>query len=124
MQTNILPTSITSADSADKTKNYFNTYGQAPREYSSNDIDQVIAFFESSGFTPESAQLIAEIFLEESKKNNTSPLSYLDFLKTKEGVNLNSAVALLINQYRPATSKLGFVSPKPTPEYIRRNKIF
>jgi hypothetical protein len=122
MQTNILPTAATS-DSADKTKDYFNNYGRPLTEYSSNDIDQVIAFFESNGFTKESAQLIAEIFLQESKKNKTSPLLYLDFLKTKEGVNLNTAVALLINQYRSPTSKLGFVSPRRAPDYIRRNAI-
>lgn len=120
MQTNILPTTSTS-DSADKTKDYINNYGRPLAEYSSNDIDQVIAFFESNGFTRESAQLISEIFLQEAKKNRTTPLSYLDSLKTKEGVNLNTAVALLINQYRSPTSKLGFVSQRSAPDYIRRN---
>jgi hypothetical protein len=120
MQTNILPIASTS-DSADQTKDYINNYGRPLAEYSSNDIDQVIAFFESNGFTRESAQLIAEIFLQEAKKNKTTPLSYLDSLKTKEGVNLNTAVALLINQYRSPTSKLGFVPPRSAPDYIRRN---
>lgn len=122
MQTNILPTSV-SSDSADKTKNYFNNYGQETFEYSSNDIDQVVAFFEANGFSKESAVLIANIFLEESKKTKSSPLGYLDFLKTRNGVDLNSAVALIINQYRPSTSKLGFVPNRQVPDFIRRNKI-
>ena len=122
MQTNILPTEALT-DSADKTKNYFNNYGELPKEYSSNDIDQVVAFFESNGFTRESSLLIANVFLEESKKTKTPPLRYLDFLRTQNGVDLNSAVALLVNQYRPSTSKLGFVSARQIPEYIKRNKI-
>lgn len=122
MQTNILPVS-TNTDSSDKTKKYFDNYGQASAEFSSNDIDQVTAFFEANGFTKDSAELIANIFLEESRKNKSSPLGYLDFLKTQTGVDLNSAVALLLNQYRPATSKIGFVTPKQVAPYITRNKL-
>lgn len=122
MQTNILPSQINN-DSADKTKKYFNNYGQVSNEYASNDIDQVTAFFEVNGFSPEAAKLIANIFLEESKKSKTPPLQYLDFLKTKNGVDLNSAVTLIINQYRPSTSKIGFVNQRQVPEYIKRNRI-
>lgn len=120
MQTNILPESNL-PDSADKTKNYFNNYGKLPNEFISNQIEQVVAFFTSNGFSKESAEVIATIFLEESKKSNSSPLTYLDFLKTSQGVNLTNAVSLLINQYRGPTSKLGFISEIQIAESIKRN---
>lgn len=120
MQSNILPNNV-NPDSADKTKSYFNNYGTIPFEYVTNEIDQVVAFFTVNGFSKESAELIANIFLEESKRSRTNPLSYLDFLKTKQGVDLNTAVSLLINQNRPATSKLGFRTQTQIAESIRRN---
>jgi hypothetical protein len=121
MKINTLPQTF--SDSAEKTLDYFNNYNSKPLEFTSNEIDQIIAFFTSNGFSKESADLISSIFLEESKKTNLSILSLLNSLKTQEGLDINQSVALILNKYRSPTSKLGFKSDIDLPTSIKRNLI-
>jgi hypothetical protein len=121
MKINTLPQTF--SDSAKKTLDYFNNYNTTPLEFSSNEIDQIVGFFTSNGFSKESADLISSIFLEESKKTNLSVLSLLNSLKTQEGLDINQSVALILNKYRSPTSKLGFKSNIDLPTTIKRNLI-
>jgi hypothetical protein len=121
MKINTLPQTF--SDSAKKTLDYFNNYNTTPLEFSSNEIDQIVGFFTSNGFSKESADLISSIFLEESKKTNLSVLSLLNSLKTQQGLDINESIALILNKYRSSTSRLGFKSNSDLPISIKRNLL-
>jgi hypothetical protein len=121
MKINTLPQTF--SDSAKKTLDYFNNYNTIPLEFSSNEIDQIVGFFTSNGFSKESADLISSIFLEESKKTNLSVLSLLNSLKTQQGLDINESIALILNKYRSSTSRLGFKSNSDLPISIKRNLL-
>lgn len=106
MATN-LPTPI-KQDSAEGTKLFFDSYGQKPLEFLSNEIDAATAFFESRGFDTDAALLTATTILKQSKSEGVPVFEVLDTLKLYDGLQISALVAEILNNDRKSTSTLGY----------------
>lgn len=106
MATN-LPTPI-KQDSAEGTKLFFDSYGQKPLEFISNEIDSATAFFESRGFDTDAALLTATTILKQAKSEGVPVFKVLDTLKLYDGLQISALVAEILNNDRKATSTLGY----------------
>jgi hypothetical protein len=83
MTTN-LPTSTTN-DSANYTKVLFNNYGTTPLEFSANDYEYTVGFFESYGFVNDAASVVANALLTQAKKGYVYTLSQTGDLVLSQG---------------------------------------
>jgi hypothetical protein len=95
-------------DSASGTKLFFDTYGQSPLEFLTNEVDAAKAFFTSRGFSDDAATLTSAVLLKQAKLDRVPVFKILDTLKTLEGVQLNALVAEILNNNRGKTSTLGY----------------
>lgn len=95
-------------DSAESTKLFFDSYGQAPLEFSSTDVDSAISFFENKGFDKDAAIITAVTILKQAKIDAIPVYQLIDTLKGFTALQLSSLVGEILNNNRPATSTLGF----------------
>lgn len=109
MQTN-LP-SPASQDSASGTKLYFNAYNRNPVEFSANEVNSAISFFESKGFDRDAALSTASVILDQAKAEGIPVNRILDTIKSFDQVSLSGLVAEILNNNRPSTSSLGYRDP-------------
>jgi hypothetical protein len=121
MPTNLPPREYT--DTAQATKLFFDSYGQAPLEFNANEVGAAQAFFESKGFDTDAAALTAAVLLKQAKLDEVNVFEILDTLKGLENIKLSSIVAEIINNNRPATSTLGYRATTVTNETVNRNII-
>ena len=115
-----LPGKVAS-DSAAATKLFFETYGRAGLEFSSNEVDVTINFFQTRGFEPDAAISTALILLQRAKQEQKQIYSILDTLKFYNGIQLSSVVARILNVGRQPTSMLGYKSAVSPPSTIERS---
>ena len=109
MSTINLP-SVTKTDSAAGTKLFFDSYGNRPLEFGSNEVNASIGFFSSKGFTEEAATITAMTILKQAKIDGVPVFEILDTLKELNGIQLSGVVAQILNKSRPNTSTLGYRS--------------
>ena len=119
MSTNLPPSST--SDSADATKLFFDSYGQAPLEFSTADVDATITFFETRGFDKDAATITAVTILKQAKLENQPIFQILDTLKGFTSIQLSSLVGEILNNNRPSTSTLGFRVTSASKEALSRN---
>jgi len=106
MSTNLPPPII--EDSAQATKLFFDSYGEAPLEFPANDVEATIGFFQSRGFDRDAAEITAMTVLKQAKLDEMPVYKLLDTLKTLEGTELSALIGEILNNNRPPTSLLGF----------------
>jgi hypothetical protein len=120
MRTN-LPPIESGTDSAAKTKLFFDEYGQAPLEFSANDVEAAIGFFMANGFDRDAAEITAAVVLRQAKLETIPVLQLIDQLKTLDGVKLSAMVAEILNNNRPSSSALGFKAANSDDQFKIRN---
>lgn len=108
MATNLPPKRIT--DNANATQLFFDTYGRIPLEFQATEVDAVLTFFESKGYTQEAAQVTGLTILKQAKLDNTDVFKLLDTLGKFTGLQLSALVSEILNNNRVSTSTLGFRS--------------
>jgi hypothetical protein len=119
MQTNLPP--VQKEDSAEKTKLYFDTYGQVPLEFNATEVTAAIGFFQARGFDNDAAELTAATILKQAKIEEVPVFQFLDQLKQFDGTQLSAIVSEILNNNRPSSSALGYKSPIPDDDYKTRN---
>jgi hypothetical protein len=95
-------------DSAAGTKLFFDRYGQAPLEFSANEVASAIAFFQSRGFEDDAAILTAQVLLKQAKVDGIPVFKIIDTLTTFNGVQISAIVAEILNNNRGSSSTLGY----------------
>lgn len=105
-QTNLPAKQI--ADSAAKTKLFFDTYGEDPLSYVPAEVDASTAFFVKKGFGEEAATTASAVLLKQAKLENLPIYKILDDIKELDNVDLSALVAEILNNNRSSTSTLGF----------------
>ena len=120
MRTN-LPPIESNTDSAAKTKLFFDEYGQAPLEFSANDVEAAIGFFMSNGFDRDAAEITSAVVLRQAKLESIPVFQLIDQLKTLDGVKLSAMVAEILNNNRPSSSALGFKAANSDDQFKIRN---
>ena len=102
-----LPT-LTSADSSETVKQFFDKFYQTPVSFPAAQIDAVVAFFQRRGFDIDSARSTAIVMLNQAKSDNVDIFKLLDSLNNLTDVQMNQIVAQVLNSYRENTSLLGY----------------
>jgi hypothetical protein len=120
MRTN-LPPIESSTDSAAKTKLFFDEYGQAPLEFSANDVEAAIGFFMANGFDRDAAEITASVVLRQAKFENMPVFQLIDQLKVMDGVKLSALVGEILNNNRPSSSALGYKADNSEDQFKTRN---
>lgn len=106
MTNSSLPLSSQSNDK--RVTNFFDKYFTQRLEFSSNEVDAVIAFFEKRGFDRSAAISTGTILLQQAKLDNIKIFVLLDTLKGFDNAKLSAVVAEVLNYNRLNTSTLGF----------------
>lgn len=119
MATN-LPSPI-KQDSAEGTKLFFDSYGQAPLEFLAVEIDASIAFFTSRGFDRDAALSTAVTILKQAKSEGVPVFKVLDTLENFDGLQISALVSNILNNDRLSTSKLGYKLPGSNISNLIRN---
>ena len=120
MRTN-LPPIESGTDSAAKTKLFFDEYGQAPLEFSANDVEAAIGFFMTNGFDRDAAEITASVVLRQAKFENMPVFELIDQLKVMDGVKLSALVGEILNNNRPSSSALGYKAANSNDQFKTRN---
>jgi hypothetical protein len=106
MSTNLPP--VTKTDSAESTKLFFDSYGEAPLEFPANDVEGAVAFFVSRGFDRDAAELTAVTLLKQAKLDSVPVFKLLDTLGKLENLQISALIGEILNNNRPSTSTLGY----------------
>lgn len=106
-------------DSAAGTKLFFDSYGEAPLEFNSTDVDSTIAFFTSKGFEKDAALVVSTVILKQAKLEGKPIFEILETLRGLEGLKLSILVGEILNNNRTPTSTLGFRTDDVKPNQTR-----
>jgi hypothetical protein len=118
MATTNFPSQV-NQDSAAGTKLFFDSYGQVPLEFNSNDVTASVSFFQAKGFDADAAQTVAMVLLKQAKLDGTPIFQILDSLGNFDGIGLSQLVGEILNNNRTPTSTLGFRTTDVKPTQIR-----
>ena len=99
---------LTSTDSAEEVKSFFDKYFKHQVTFPSNQIDAVEGFFLKRGFQENNARTTAIILLNQAKLDNINVFKLIDSLKGLSDVQLSRVVTEVMNSYREKTSYLGY----------------
>lgn len=116
-----LPPNINN-DSANVTKDFFNSYYTEGVSLSANEIDAAVGFFQSKGFDISAANSISATLLTQSKVEKVNIFEILDTLKGLNNLQLNRIVSEILNYNRLNISTLGYkVDTSSNNQYETRN---
>ena len=102
---------------------FFDKYFTKKLEFSTNEVDAVIAFFESRGFDRSAAISTGTILLQQAKLDDIKVFVLLDTLKDFNETKLSAVVAEVLNYNRINTSTLGFKSKSVIDTLEKRNVV-
>jgi hypothetical protein len=119
MPTNLPP--VNKEDSGAATKLFFDRYGQNPLEFSANEVEASIGFFQSRGFDRDASIVVSVSLLKQAKADRTPVFQILDTLKTLTGLQLSALVGEILNNDRPASSTLGYRVAPDNQSTVTRN---
>lgn len=108
-------------DSAEATNLFFDQYGIEPLVFSANEVSAAIGFFESKGFTAETATNTAAAVLKQAKLDAVPVFKLIDTLKSFNGLQLSALVSEILNNNRRSTSTLGYRQASISKTEILRN---
>ena len=92
---------------SDLTVKVFDQYFQAPIDINHNELIAMTGFFETRGFSKESAESTAITIIKQAKKDNYSSMQIMDTLGGLSNVEISGLVAEILNFNRYKTSSLG-----------------
>lgn len=92
---------------SDLTVKVFDQYFQALIDINHNELVAMTGFFETRGFSKESAESTAITIIKQAKKDNYSSMQIMDTLGGLSNVEISGLVAEILNYNRFKTSSLG-----------------
>ena len=95
-------------DSAEATKLFFEQYGTQPYEFTANEINSAVAFFEKKGFKQAAARSTAIALLRQARFENIPVFQLIDTLEGFDELKLSAIVAEILNNNRKSISTLGY----------------
>lgn len=117
------PTNLNSSGYT-KTTGYFNNYFQQPLDISQEINDSILSHFEQQTGNRESAKILVQTVIETAKVQREDPLQILNqFMKLPTG-ELNTFLALYLNNSRINTSFLGVKTQPRTNTFVIRTIIY
>lgn len=123
MSSNGLPIRNVSRRSDEDVRLFFDRYYTKPINFSDNDLNTVVAFFESKGFDKSSAVAVGITLLNQAKLDNIKIHKLIDTLKGYQELQLSAVVAEVLNYNRKRTSAVGFRKTVTENKLEKRNII-
>jgi hypothetical protein len=118
-----LPIKNVSKRSDEDVRLFFDRYYTKTINFSDNDLNSVVAFFESKGFDKTSAVAVSVTLLKQAKLDNIKIYKLLDTLKGYQDLQLSAVVAEILNYNRKRTSAVGFRRTATENKLEKRNII-
>ena len=113
--------SATTTSSSDKIVAFFNDRFTEKLEFSANDYDSVVNFFQKREFGKPASQALAQVLLSEAKKEGLKIFELIDTIKGLNKLQLNSIILKILNESRHKVSQLGFRTNTRAGSYEERN---
>lgn len=95
-------------DSAEATKLFFDQYGTTPYEFTANEVNSSVAFFEKKGFKSAASKTTALALLRQARFENIPVFTLIDTLEGFDDLKLSAIVAEILNNNRKPISTLGY----------------
>lgn len=92
-----------------------------PLQLDAGVLAAMTGFFESKGFSSESAENISAIIITQAIRDKVAPMQVLDSIKQLDNAALSGAIANILNYNRKNTSYLGYGLAAGTHPEIARN---
>lgn len=100
---------------------FFDSRFNRREEFSVNEYDSIVAFFEKRQFEIISARVLAQVLLIEAKREKIPVHQLLDGLSKYNKPQLSAILLTILNTSRDKTSQLGFLSKSAISVYEERN---
>ena len=118
-----LPLKETANRSDKDVRLFFDRYYTKPINFSDNELNSVVSFFESRGFDSSAAIAVSVVLLNQAKLDNIKIFKLLDSLKATSEFKLSAVVAEVLNYNRKKTSAVGFKRTAVINKFEKRNII-
>lgn len=105
------------------TQRFFDNYNQKEIQFSVNDVDVLVGYFQKRGFDEVAAVNTASVILYQAAIDNINVMKLMDTLKGVSDVQLNSIIATILNINRRKTSQIGIKEEFVGDQYEKRNII-
>jgi hypothetical protein len=112
---------LANTDSAGEVKEFYNKYFSKQVNFTSNEVDSCVGFFEKRGFGKSSAVSTSVAILQQAKLEGTPVYTILDTLRGLDEVQLSRLVTTILNVNRSKSSQLGFKVEPQNPSKEQRN---
>ena len=112
---------IPKSDSSDKTRQFFQSYYDKKIEFTANEVDAVLQFFEKRGFDLSGSTSVSTIILEQAKRDGLKVFEVLDTLEGLDEVKLSALVTEILNVNREKISAVGYRVDESQAVYEARN---
>jgi hypothetical protein len=99
---------ITTTDSSEPVKQFFDKFYLRPVSFPAAQIDAVVSFFLKREFDDDSARSTAIVLLNQARNDGVDVFQILDTMKGLTDLQLSQIVAQILNAYRENTSLLGY----------------
>ena len=100
---------------------FFDNRFNRKEEFSVNEYDSIVSFFEKRQFESISAKVLAQVLLVEAKREKIPVHQLIDGLSKYTKPQLSSIILTLLNTSRDKTSQLGFLAKSTVSVYEERN---
>lgn len=111
---------ISTLDNASNSKAGLANFYSSDIPVKSSDLDAVIGFFESRGFSAESSETIAYILFYQANIDGYNPLAVLDNMNDLDGTELTALINEILNFNRFKSSFLGKTATYSTQPEVSR----
>lgn len=117
-----LPT--TTQNYTDKnTRKFFENSNKPTLTFPTNDVDAMVGYFESRGFSKQSSISTATVLLTQAKIDEVNAFELIDTLKGINDVQLSGIVTEILNANRSKISSLGYKDSSSSNQTEKRNIV-
>ena len=105
------------------TRQYFENSNKPTLTFATNDVDAMVGYFESRGFSKQSAISTATVLLTQAKNDDVNVFTLIDTLKGIDDVKLSAIVTEILNANRSKISSLGYKDITASNHTEKRNIV-
>ena len=106
-----------------KVRKFFNDANKPTLTFATNDVDEMVGYFQSRGFSKQSSISTATVLLTQAKIDEVSAFELIDTLKGINDVQLSGIVTEILNANRSKISSLGYKDTSSTNQTEKRNIV-
>lgn len=98
-------------------------FSNIKEEYSQNEVDSLVAFFQNRNWDIVASTNISSTLLRQSKKDGISVNKLIDMLSSLKDSQINELVASILNSEGKKSSLIGYRNPQTKSKYKLRNIV-